>query len=179
MLLIGCVWCWCLGIGLGWICRVGFGRGAKRVGALLREDAIEVETVTATAAASGGSSGGAVLNASGYVVARRQATVSAKVTGKVAEVLIEEGMEVIQKLWAAKDRISHHGKHYQFDNVRITPIITHRAGFRSCFFIRYSRLSGAGLRGKPSVPSTTSVKQSCRPFASKYFHASGPRCVTR
>lgn len=62
--------------------------------ALLRDNAIEVETVTATAAATGSSGGGAVLNASGYVVARRQATVSAKVTGKVAEVLIEEGMEV-------------------------------------------------------------------------------------
>jgi RND family efflux transporter MFP subunit len=62
--------------------------------ALLRDSAIEVETVTATPASSGGSGGGAVLNASGYVVARRQATVSAKVTGKVAEVLIEEGMEV-------------------------------------------------------------------------------------
>ncbi len=41
-----------------------------------------------------GSSGGAVLNASGYVTARRQATVSSKVTGKVTEVLIEEGMQV-------------------------------------------------------------------------------------
>jgi RND family efflux transporter MFP subunit len=35
-----------------------------------------------------------VLNASGYVVARREATVSAKVTGKIAAVLIEEGMVV-------------------------------------------------------------------------------------
>lgn len=35
-----------------------------------------------------------VLNASGYVTARRQATVSSKVTGKVVEVLIEEGMAV-------------------------------------------------------------------------------------
>jgi RND family efflux transporter MFP subunit len=43
---------------------------------------------------SGGGSSAAVLNASGYVVARRQATVSSKVTGKVAEVLIEEGMAV-------------------------------------------------------------------------------------
>ena len=62
--------------------------------ALLRDNSIEVEMVTAQAASSGGSGGGAVLNASGYVVARRQATVSAKVTGKVAEVLIEEGMDV-------------------------------------------------------------------------------------
>lgn len=61
--------------------------------ALFRDNAIEVETVTAVAA-SNSSGGGAVLNASGYVVARRQATVSAKVTGKVSEVLIEEGMEV-------------------------------------------------------------------------------------
>jgi RND family efflux transporter MFP subunit len=35
-----------------------------------------------------------VLNASGYVTARRQATVSSKVTGKVIEVLVEEGMKV-------------------------------------------------------------------------------------
>ncbi len=35
-----------------------------------------------------------VLNASGYVVARREATVSSKVTGKVVEVLLEEGMHV-------------------------------------------------------------------------------------
>lgn len=35
-----------------------------------------------------------VLDASGYVVARREATVSAKLTGKVAEILVEEGMAV-------------------------------------------------------------------------------------
>ncbi len=40
------------------------------------------------------SSGQTVLNASGYVTARRQATVSSKVTAKVLEVRIEEGMEV-------------------------------------------------------------------------------------
>ncbi len=37
---------------------------------------------------------GAVLNASGYVTARRQATVSSKVTGKVTDIFIEEGMHV-------------------------------------------------------------------------------------
>jgi RND family efflux transporter MFP subunit len=35
-----------------------------------------------------------VLNASGYVTARRAATISSKVTGKVTEVLVEEGMKV-------------------------------------------------------------------------------------
>ena len=44
---------------------------------------------------SGANSGPAsVLDASGYVTARRQATVSSKITGKVIEVLIEEGMRV-------------------------------------------------------------------------------------
>ncbi len=38
--------------------------------------------------------GTTVLNASGYVTARRQATVSSKVTGRVTEVFIEEGMRV-------------------------------------------------------------------------------------
>jgi RND family efflux transporter MFP subunit len=70
--------------------------------ALLRNPAIEVETATATASSSGAGSGAAVLNASGYVVARRQATVSAKVTGKVNEVLIEEGMAVKEGQLLAK-----------------------------------------------------------------------------
>ena len=57
--------------------------------------AVEVRTTTVHETFSGaGSSGGTVLNASGYVTARRQATVSSKVTGKVVEVLIEEGMKV-------------------------------------------------------------------------------------
>ena len=43
-----------------------------------------------------GDSQPAVLNASGYVTARRQATVSSKVTGRVVEVLVEEGMAVTE-----------------------------------------------------------------------------------
>ena len=35
--------------------------------------------------------------------------------------IFDEGLEVVRKLWAADDRISHHGKHYSFDDVRITP----------------------------------------------------------
>ena len=35
--------------------------------------------------------------------------------------IFEEGMELVRKLWAADGRISHHGPHYQFDDVRITP----------------------------------------------------------
>ncbi len=38
----------------------------------------------------------AVLDASGYVVPRRRATVSSKITGKIVEVMVEEGLEVRQ-----------------------------------------------------------------------------------
>ena len=57
-----------------------------------RAGAVEVQT--AVARESGGGGDRTVLNASGYVTARRAATVSSKVTGKVIEVLIEEGMKV-------------------------------------------------------------------------------------
>ena len=58
-----------------------------------RADAIEVRIAVARDAIGGGADH-TVLNASGYVTARREATVSSKVTGKVTEVLIEEGMKV-------------------------------------------------------------------------------------
>lgn len=52
---------------------------------------VTAETVRLTQTGSGASS---VLDASGYVVARRQATVSSKIAGKILDVLIEEGMRV-------------------------------------------------------------------------------------
>ncbi|HXQ82122.1 MAG TPA: efflux RND transporter periplasmic adaptor subunit [Opitutaceae bacterium] len=59
----------------------------------MRPRAIEVRTAAAReAAASAGER--TVLNASGYVTARRQAVISSKITGKVTEVLIEEGLRV-------------------------------------------------------------------------------------
>ena len=61
---------------------------------LARPRAVEVKTVTAQARTGGPAAAGAVLNASGYVTARRQATVSSKITGKVVDVLVEEGMEI-------------------------------------------------------------------------------------
>jgi HlyD family secretion protein len=60
----------------------------------MRPKPMEVSTVVAEADSSGPSLGTSVLNASGYVVARRMATVSSKVTGKVLEIFVEEGMEV-------------------------------------------------------------------------------------
>lgn len=54
-----------------------------------RAAAVEVATVRAADSASG-----AVLNASGYVTARRKATVAAKITGRVSDIRVEEGMPV-------------------------------------------------------------------------------------
>lgn len=51
-------------------------------------------TLVAVREVSGSAGVPTLLNASGYVTARREATVSAKVTGKVIEVLVEEGTKV-------------------------------------------------------------------------------------
>jgi RND family efflux transporter MFP subunit len=59
--------------------------------------ALAVAEVTARAADVQTAAGpGSILDASGYVIARRQATVSAKITGKVVSILIEEGQRVEQ-----------------------------------------------------------------------------------
>ena len=54
----------------------------------------KVTTFTVKSLKASGSSASSILDASGYVTARRKATVSSKSTGKVLEVLIEEGMYV-------------------------------------------------------------------------------------
>ena len=60
-----------------------------------RAPAVAVQTAVARAQTAGGTSK-TLLNASGYVTARRAATVSSKVTGKVMEVLVEEGKKVAE-----------------------------------------------------------------------------------
>jgi RND family efflux transporter MFP subunit len=64
----------------------------------LRPVAIPVHIAVARAAAAGLSgavpAGSSILDASGYVVARRQATVASKITGKLVELDIEEGDHV-------------------------------------------------------------------------------------
>ena len=56
-------------------------------------NALEIKAVPARTASSATGSG-SVLDASGYIVAQRQATVSSKVTGKVQALLVEEGQSV-------------------------------------------------------------------------------------
>ena len=59
---------------------------------MTRERPAEVEVAAVTVRAVGAQA--SVLNASGYVTARRRATVSSKVTGRIVEVNVEEGMAV-------------------------------------------------------------------------------------
>jgi RND family efflux transporter MFP subunit len=59
---------------------------------VLRDHAVTVATSTAVAAGPG--SDAAVLQATGYVVARRQATISAQVIGTITAVNVEEGDHV-------------------------------------------------------------------------------------
>jgi RND family efflux transporter MFP subunit len=56
--------------------------------------AVPVRTALAQPTAAAGSDSASVLDATGYVTARREATVSAQITGTVSEVLIEEGDHV-------------------------------------------------------------------------------------
>lgn len=68
----------------GWL---WFSRGSTPEVRVVSPDIVEAGAATARAS---------VLDASGYVVARRQATVAAEVTGKLTEVLVEEGLAVEQ-----------------------------------------------------------------------------------
>jgi len=79
----------------GWLVLIAIGLAATAAIAaflLFRPGALAVRTVPVRSVTD--PSPGTVLNASGYVTARRQATVSSEVTGKVVEVTIEEGMRV-------------------------------------------------------------------------------------
>ena len=58
------------------------------------EQARPVQAVTLARSTLANNAPASVLEATGYVTARRQATVSSKITGRVAEVRIEEGQQV-------------------------------------------------------------------------------------
>src|SRR5580700_2038609 len=60
----------------------------------MRPGGVPVQVVTARAIAGGAAAAGSILDASGYVVARRQATVASKITAKMVELDIEEGDNV-------------------------------------------------------------------------------------
>ena len=65
-------------------------------------------------------SGGRVDFAAGRGYDRRE-YLPFKVSFEDNQQIFEEGMEVVRRLWSSDRPISHHGKHYQFDNIAITP----------------------------------------------------------
>ena len=67
--------------------------GASAAWFLLGGPRVQVEAATAEPPAQGGGAT-AILQATGYVTARRQATVSAQITGTLTQVLIDEGDRV-------------------------------------------------------------------------------------
>lgn len=70
---------------------------ASAIWYLTRPSGVPITTAVAqivASGASGNSAGPSLLDASGYIVARRRATVSSKVTGKVVKVMLEEGQRV-------------------------------------------------------------------------------------
>lgn len=78
-------WLISCGLGLAVLCA-----GAATAFVFLRGEGWEVEAATAIGVSSVGGPT-ATLQATGYVTARRRATVSAQITGTLVEVLIEEG----------------------------------------------------------------------------------------
>ena len=88
-------WIWgviLLVMGIGGVGLFFVGKGAER---------LEVETYRVPQAAVGQVSE-TVLNATGYVTARRSATVSSKVTGKITEIFVEEGDAVERGMVVAR-----------------------------------------------------------------------------
>lgn len=68
--------------------------GAGLFGIMYANKKVIVEVAPARAFTQ--SEGAAMLNASGYVTPRQRATVAAKITGRVQEMLVEEGMSVTE-----------------------------------------------------------------------------------
>ena len=88
---------------------------------LTRPKPIAVHTVAAREVAAGSVT--TLLNASGYVTARREATVSSKITGKILDVLVEEGTrvdagEILAHLDASNTEASLRLAQAQLDSVR-------------------------------------------------------------
>ncbi|MEO5714152.1 MAG: efflux RND transporter periplasmic adaptor subunit [Luteolibacter sp.] len=81
--------------GVWWILLIILLLGGAGAWWFMREKPISVKTAPVQVRNSQGGNGArTLLNASGYVTTRLDATVSSKITGKVAEVLVEEGMKV-------------------------------------------------------------------------------------
>lgn len=130
---------------------------------------IPVKAATAQAAsASDGASGASLLDATGYVVARREATVSSKVTGQVAEVMVEEGQmvqegQVIARLDPSNARAALAQSAAQVSqaeaNVRLAQAALNDANIK---YGRYQGLAGQGVVAAQAIDDAKTQVDSAR-----------------
>ena len=136
---------------------------------IAQPDRTAVRAATATAIApSGAAQGAALLDASGYVVARRQATVSSKITGMVEQVLIEEGDhvqagQIIARLDASNARASEAQSQAQVAqsgaNVQLAEANLANAGVK---YNRYRGAAGEGIIATQAIDDTRTAFDSAR-----------------
>jgi RND family efflux transporter MFP subunit len=106
------------------------------------DNSVPIHVMTASALGSGGATGTG-LDASGYVVARRKATLSAKILGKLTEVNFEEGQRVKAGQIVAKLDDSNYA-------AALSQAVQQEAAAKQAFedaapiYTRYQRLKGEG-----------------------------------
>jgi RND family efflux transporter MFP subunit len=127
-------------------------------GFLSRSKPIEIETVNPRSAAESGPE--SVLDASGYVTARRIATVSSKVTGKVKEVFIEEGQRVKEGEVLARLDVLDSNAQLQLSQAQVDSSKSQLAEaqaqlkFAQATYNRNSELAGKQLVSKSALESS-------------------------
>ena len=136
---------------------------------IAQPDRTPVRSATAVAVSSGGAAqGAALLDASGYVVARRQATVSSKITGMVLQVLIEEGQhvqagQVIARLDASNARASEAQSQAQVGNAQANVALAQAAlADANVKYQRYRGAAGQGIIADQTVDDTRTSYDSAR-----------------
>jgi RND family efflux transporter MFP subunit len=135
---------------------------------IARPDRPQVEAVAARAVTAESAPGATLLEASGYVVARRQATVSSKTTGRVEEVLIEEGQhvakgQVIARLDASNVQAGYDQARAQVQeaqaNLQVAQVAETNAGPK---YRRNARLHEAGWLSDQAVDDSRAAYDSAR-----------------
>jgi RND family efflux transporter MFP subunit len=153
---------------------LGAGAAAAALAALAwyliaQPDRTPVREATAAAVSSAGAPQGApLLDASGYVVAQRAATVSAKIPGKVVAVLIQEGQrvaanEIIARLDDSNARAAEAQAAAQVGqaqaNVRLAEAALANAQVK---YRRYAGLNGQGVVADQSIDDARTALQNAQ-----------------
>jgi RND family efflux transporter MFP subunit len=136
---------------------------------IAQPDRTPVHAATATALSPGvAGQGAALLDASGYVVARRQATVSSKITGMVQQVLIEEGDhvqegQVIARLDPSNAQAAEAQSRAEVSQAQAN-IVLAKANLANADikFKRYSGAAGQGIIATQAIDDTRTSDDSAR-----------------